>query len=710
MAFFSTIANWIWLMGDDYPNSWVCFRKSFYISESGPLLAKAWVAAETKYYLFCNGQLAVFEGSLNRGPYAGCGYIDSIDLSAYLCAGENCIAVLCWYWGNEGRNNIDCGHPGFLFDCEIGGRKIVSDTTWKVLKHPAFHNTGDPQPSFLYGGHNIGFDAAKDIGVFMDTAFDDIHWDNAECFGVPPCAPWGALFPRPIPQFQTGKLQNYRNIRITGNTYHCELPYASHITPFFQVRASAGKRIDIRTDRYEVHGGPGDEHNIYRGHRVSYLTKDGVQKFEALNWLPGETVLYTLEDGIEVQSLMFRESGYATDFAGDFSCDDIQINRLVEKCKRTLYFCMRDNFMDCPDRERGQWIGDVSIQTPQAFYVFDDRATMLVKKAIKDFINLRNGDVLVGNVPGVNWQELPGQSLLAVGPFGLIEQYYRFSGDTDLLADCLEPIARYLLLWEMAPTGLVVPRPGGWRWFDHNANVDSAILENCLYYLGLVEALQISDLTNNHKYDTFLRERMQCIKTNFEDAFWQGRYYASQPQPDERANALAVLSGLADSQHYSDIKNVLTTVKEASPYMEYFVLEALLQMEEHQAALERMRSRYLTLIDNANSTLWEDFTILGTKNHAWSGGPLAILFRHFAGITMQSGHVLHLRPSLTSFRQVSAHMHTRFGEFRMDFSRQGQSVILRITRPASLTVLYDLIPARLGVDNKQNIILQENTW
>lgn len=42
-----------------------------------------------------------------------------------------------------------------------------------------------------------------------------------------------------------------------------------------------------------------------------------------------------------------------------------------------------------------------------------------------------------------------------------------------------------------------------------------------------------------------------------------------------------------------------------------------------------MLSRYYPLIVNENSTLWEDFCFLGTKNHAWSGGPLTIIHKYF---------------------------------------------------------------------------------
>jgi hypothetical protein len=45
-----------------------------------------------------------------------------------------------------------------------------------------------------------------------------------------------------------------------------------------------------------------------------------------------------------------------------------------------------------------------------------------------------------------------------------------------------------------------------------------------------------------------------------------------------------------------------------------------------------MMCRYQPLIESPNSTLWEDFFHLGTRNHAWSGGPATVLLRYFAGV------------------------------------------------------------------------------
>ena len=180
-------SNWIWVNDNTRKNTWVCFRKKFSLNTlpNDKIFAK--IAAETKYYLYINGKLVVFDGSLNRGPSEKDGYLDSVNISKYLKLGENTIAVTVWFWGNEGRNNINSGAGGFIFECEVvKGNVIVSDKSWKAIMHPSYTETGAPFPAYLYGGYNIGFDAQKDIGDFTKVEYDDSFWDYAKEYGTPP--------------------------------------------------------------------------------------------------------------------------------------------------------------------------------------------------------------------------------------------------------------------------------------------------------------------------------------------------------------------------------------------------------------------------------------------------------------------------------------------------------------------------------------------
>lgn len=64
-------------------------------------------------------------------------------------------------------------------------------------------------------------------------------------------------------------------------------------------------------------------------------------------------------------------------------------------------------------------------------------------------------------------------------------------------------------------------------------------------------------------------------------------------------------------------------------------------------------SRYYPLIVNENSILWEDFYLLGTRNHAWSGGPLEIAFKYILGLKTEDGFKTYsMAPVKGIFREI----------------------------------------------------------
>ena len=80
-----------------------------------------------------------------------------------------------------------------------------------------------------------------------------------------------------------------------------------------------------------------------------------------------------------------------------------------------------------------------------------------------------------------------------------------------------------------------------------------------------------------------ITERKDIISKGYK-TLWTEEGFKSEDvkRCDDRANALAVLSGLAEKEQYDTITNVLLSTKNSSPYMEYYVLEALCKMGEYE--------------------------------------------------------------------------------------------------------------------------------
>jgi len=132
-------AKWIWDTDNKAPHNWLCMRKTVDL-DSVPERAVARISIDSSYWLWINGTLVVYDGSLKRGPTAMDTYFDTIDIAPYLKTGENTIALLGWYFGNENDyySYKSSGAAALLFQAQIGDLTLISDSSWKVQKHSAY--------------------------------------------------------------------------------------------------------------------------------------------------------------------------------------------------------------------------------------------------------------------------------------------------------------------------------------------------------------------------------------------------------------------------------------------------------------------------------------------------------------------------------------------------------------------------------------------
>ena len=115
---------------------------------------------------------------------------------------------------------------------------------------------------------------------------------------------------------------------------------------------------------------------------------------------------------------------------------------------------------------------------------------------------------------------------------------------------------------------------------DWGSFEDAAAIENAWYYYALSNIKNMAEVLGRDSGD--IESRMNEIKAGY-SSLWTEKGYKSKGviAPDDRANALAVISGLAEKDKYDTITSVLTNRKNASPYMEFYVLEALCRMDKY---------------------------------------------------------------------------------------------------------------------------------
>lgn len=649
-------ANWIWNSSYGPANTWLAVRKTVNINGK-PTSAVTRIAAENKYWLYVNGNLVVRDGGLDIRPSLTNTYYDEIDLAPYLKEGENLIAALVWYKGGEdGYSQKTMDHAGFLFQSELEGaspKTIVSDHSWKVTVHPAFAHTAQTQQwgAFKWVAWPVSYDAQKELNGWFAPGYDDSTWTNAEDKGVPPVLPWGSLVYRTIPFWKDYGLTSYLNnseiptVITSGTNLVGNLGINIQGTPYLKLDAPAGVTVHIVLNEY---------------YSQDYITKAGEQEFECFAWQnsSGHKVTYTFSNvtaPVKVLGLKFRQTSYDSEVLGSFVSNDEALNKLWTKCKNTSRVCMRDIFYDCPNRERGQWWGDVSEQILYSFYIYDQKSELLARKAFRELMNTQKEDgSLYTTAPGDTFH-LPDQNIDAVT---MLWKYYIYTGDKKLLQELYPQIKKFVGYCDSTANsdGMLILQKGRgfklWNWIDWGDNMNivdgsANTVVNASYILLLNSAMNIADLLGQSSDKTYYQGLQSKVKEHFNEYFWneQAKAYVFHKKGekqssvmDDRSSAWAVLAGMVDEAKKPGVLEALKTKYNASPYQEMYVEMAMMQLDAKEA-LKRMRNRHSAMINNWSSTLCEEFPDKNSNNHAWSAGPLYHL----------SSAVLGVRPTLAAY-------------------------------------------------------------
>ena len=684
-------AKWIWDKDNLTENNvWMCFNKKITLNiKPEELIAD--ISADSKYWLYINGENVVFEGNVKRGPQKNGGYYDSIDIAPFLKEGENSICALVWYWDDEtSYSYCSSGQGGFLFEAIGEDITILSDKSWKVKRNNAFIDSSLYPPNYRLPEYSIYYDAREDMHDWLNGSYDVSSWENATEYADGGEGNYGKLYPRGIPFLKDFGLKDYENskdyenyevTKLSGEKITVDIPYNAQITPYLKIIAPEGKKIRITT-----------ENTLIGAVSTTYVTKEGEQEFESLGWFNGEHITYDIPKGVTVVSLKYRETGYDSSFCGDFKCDDEFMNSLWQKSLRTLYVTMRDNFMDCPDRERAQWWGDVTSEMIMTMYSMDSNSYLLYQKGVEAMLShVDDTKVLQTVVPiSGDYFELPVQQLAGIVGF---YTYYEYTGDKAFLEKVYPASIDYLKLWEIGENNLVVHRAGSWDWPDWGDKADMTAIENAWVYYALSATEEMAEILGKKDDLSFITERKSAISKGYKTLWTDGGFKSDDVKnPDDRANALAVLCGLAEKEQYKTIANVLKNTKNSSPYMEYYVLEALCKMGEYDAAYDRIKERYEGMMNEDYSTLWEFWdSWRGTMNHAWSGGPLVIMSKHFAGITpLESGYEkVKIDPQYTMFNSVNCTVPSVKGLITFNYENNNENYIIDLTLPqGTKAVLY----------------------
>ena len=383
--------------------------------------------------------------------------------------------------------------------------------------------------------------------------------------------------------------------------------------------------------------------------------------------------------------------------------------------------------MDCPERERAQWWGDETTLTGEAFYCLSRSADALMRKGMLELCAwAHESGALHSPIPGNYEDELPGQMLAAVGLYGFWN-YYMNTGDRATIQATYPTVRRYLGLWQLEPSGLTALRNTKWLWGDWGDHRDLRLIIAGWHYMALDAAARMADMLGLPDDAQGYRGTMQQLKVGF-NTYWNGYCYRHDQYmgaTDDRVQALAILSGMADKDKYPALFQVLKTQEYSSPYMEKYVMEALFRIGQGAYAMERLKKRIAPMVNHKDYyTLFEFWDAHvrnfkgGSNNHAWSGGGLTVISQELMGVApLEPGYVrFKVDPQYVTFGEAALSIPTVKGMVHTSFKCEKESLCMSVGVPQGTEALV-YIPsveiAAIHIDGKalaQQRVVTDAAW
>ncbi|MFP4029049.1 MAG: family 78 glycoside hydrolase catalytic domain [Candidatus Brocadiia bacterium] len=484
-------AHWIWIEEDsgNTPNSFWLFRREFSLAQI-PRKPRAYIAADTRYQLFVNGQF-VGRGAPQSQPWFQ--YYDERNLSKLLREGVNCFGLIVNYVGN-----MPDTRGGLLLEMVDGSDEMLlkTDSDWRATQARAWDTNMKAYHSNATTPYQESFDARLMPSGWTQPGFDDSSWRGTVALGgeerPPAVPPWVRLVPRDIP-FMTAEpilpesiayteecvdLANRpeqgdltKGLSMVGNpVQHSEVEGAENLCsedgetsiccstkqlngifdgiydpcviidfgrvvtgrPRLEMEGPGGAKVEIGYAERLIDG---HFNNMIEGLFADRcILEAGENTYEPFTWKSFRYLKIRVRSCFEplrIKSLQGVISTYPYDETGTFKSEDEQLEKCWEISRYTLRLCSNEFIMDTPWREQAQWLGDVAGVTLGGIYsCFGD--TKLPGKFLRQAAANQQPTGLISNVSNrVNhgWQRtIPDYSLWWI--MGLWN-HYRFSGQEE---------------------------------------------------------------------------------------------------------------------------------------------------------------------------------------------------------------------------------------------------------------------------------------
>lgn len=628
------------------------FRKEI-VLKAAPVAAVMAITGDDYYKFFINDSFVV------QGPAPAYHFAHpffEIDVAAQLDAGTNSLAAHVYYQGLRNRvwNSAD-NRSGFILALDVRYAdgttdRFVTDETWRCFQLEAF-----PKADTI--GYQTQFLEHIDMRAmprgWRAPGFDDSHWTTPltgmqDHVFEPQITPplqldlWRPVEMRRLDEgrymYDFGQvLVGHTRVRVQGPEGH--VITVRHAEELLE---TGEPRFDMRANcRYEEHPILSGEEDI-----IEFYDYRSFRYVEVLN-VPHEPEVW-----VDVRHHPFDPD------KSRFRSDNKLLEDIWAICRNGVQMGAQGVIVDCPSREKGQYLGDTVIAARSHLWLTADPS--LTKKALMDFAHSRHiHSGLMAVAPGSFMQEIAEYSLQF--PL-LLLHYYRMSGDTatvrTVMDEVFEGLFAYFARYKNDAGLLAGIDRGQSKWvvvdwpanlrdnydYDYSLEHGNTVL-NAFYYGALRATAELERLLgrNGDAYDIQADRLAQAFARRLVDP--DTGLYLDAPgsaHSSLHANAVPLAFGLTEG---ADPARMLEHIRDkrlaCGVYIASYVIEAcfragdadlgfaLLTSEDERSWSEMLRHGATTCMevwgpDQKWNTSWL---------HPWSSSPIYLIAEYVFGLS-----------------------------------------------------------------------------
>ena len=593
------------------------FSKAFCIDEAFEN-ARIKISADDYFRLYINGE---FVGQGPAPSYSFAYNYNEFDIKSYLNSGENEIRVIVYYQGLINRVWVSGDNKvGLIADVFIDDElALATDKSWKYQIDESFIESETV-------GYETAFLENRDLRIPLAKAKNPVEVNHGYIFKSEPF---------PAVQVTPKKAEPV----IKGNTYFYDFKqeYVCNI----KTNAccdEAGKRLIIRcAEELDENGELRFDMRCGVKYEEYCILDKGENTIEQFDYKALRYLEITADEGIEIDAEILIRHYPFSDFC--FETANKKLNSVLNLCKNTVLLGAQEAFVDCPTREKGQYLGDAFISGFAHYYLTKD--CRLLKKALEDFANsIKLCGSFLAVAPCAYHQEIADYSLLFSNA---VYKYFRLTNDIEFLKKML-PAAKFINSYysEFEDTdGLLINADSQWNLVDwpEGARDDYEFSEkHCV-----LNAYYINSIINEENIKKALgiafESRAEALIKSFNYVFLNSEtgLYTDNPNSVHsslHSNMLPLAFGISRDNRIADY--LIKRGMQCSVYMSYFYLKALCVSGRSAEALAFITSKdkhsWLNMINEGATTLFEAWSKDEKWNtslfHPWGASPLLIYFEH----------------------------------------------------------------------------------